>query len=210
MRRFMVRGLIIAALLSCSHVNKDATAVSTIEPVNQAAECPLYISLTGAISDPSEFISKLEACRGSPVVVEINSPGGSIFGALEIQKAIERHDRPVYCVVDGMAASAAFVTLQSCDVRFMTERSVLMAHHASSSAAGQSHEVDNVAAALKAIDRALVLQCSHRMKMSPDEFESHVSGGREWWMSVDDAIQNRAVDFPAADINEVLRLVFSK
>ena len=189
-----------------------ATACAAVPKPEAMApgECVDLIHLEGSIDDASQFKADLEACHGRPVVVEINSPGGSVFDALEMQKAIERHGAPVICVVDGMAASAAFVTLQSCTTRAMTNRSILMAHHASlGGVSGQSQDMENARAVLVAIDKALVAFCAKRMGMPLADFEARVSGGKEWWMAFDDALSSRAIDFEMT-VAEALDLIHSK
>lgn len=175
------------------------------------AACPenLTIPLLGPIDSDSAdvFVRTLEACKGKRVVVEINSPGGSLFAAMEMQKAIERHSAAVFCVVDGMAASAAFVTLQSCTSRYATARSLLMAHHASLTCQGQEQEMKNCGEALRAIDEGLSAHCAKRMEMSREDFESHVSNGREWYMSLFDGLKFKALDGEAASVAEIQKMV---
>lgn len=210
----MFRFPILAALaLSCSCAH-DIT-----EPVSQApnllallasepssGSCTGIVKLEGAIGDPSDFVAAIKACADRPVVVEVNSPGGSVFGALEIQKAIERHPHAVVCLVDGIAASAAFTTLQACDVRLMTNRSILMVHHASIPANGQVEQHDNAAAALRALDRGMILHCAKRMGMVPEDLEAKIAGGKEWWMGLEEAVLVHAVDFEGATLFEAERL----
>lgn len=202
----LLLSLMCAFSVSCASIPTNSDIENSVEA---PAECVDLIKLDGPIDALSAmlFVVEMGACHGKPVVVEINSPGGSVFAALEMQKAIERHGAPVVCVVDGMAASAAFVTLQSCHIRAMTSRSVLMAHHASlSGVGGQSHELDNAAEILRKLDAAIVRFCAKRMGMSTVEFESHVAGGKEWWFSTEDALVHRAVDFEM-DVQEALELI---
>jgi ATP-dependent protease ClpP protease subunit len=203
---------------SCAHAtepisNAENLADFVLElngtPAPTAARCPEWLKLDDSIggSMVETLTEQLEACKDRAVVVEINSPGGNLFAALEIQKAIERHPKPVLCLVDGLAASAAFVTLQSCDVRAMTPRSILMAHHASfNGARGQSHELENAVAALRAIDRATALFVAKRLDMKADDYEAKVSGGREWWLALDEAEKVHAIDFEVDDVVEALTL----
>lgn len=211
----MVKNFFLAAFLfatSCASTSNSLDSLFQEKPKPVVTECALVIPLTSAIDrDSAElFIAQLEACKGTPVVVEINSPGGSVFAALEIQKAIERHGAPVLCAVDGMAASAAFVTLQSCHVRAMTPRSVLMAHHASlGRVEGQREAMENGAAMLKAIDEAMVQHCARRMGLPASFLEARISGGKEWWFTLEEAKLYKAVDFDVADIHEAIMLVES-
>ena len=151
----------------------------------------------------AKFVSQVAACKGRAITVEINSPGGSVIAAFDIQKAIERHDKPVYCVVDGMAASAAFVTLQSCAHRYMTDRSLLMAHEASIGSKGQEVEHNNAAAALRAVNWGMAEHCSKRMGITHAEFASRVSNGQEWYLSQLDALRENAIDGRAESVSEI-------
>jgi ATP-dependent protease ClpP protease subunit len=199
-----------ALLLACScaapkHVSQIDLLLETTTPA--ITECSGVVKL-GPIGDPDAFVSALDACKDQSVVVEINSPGGSVFAAVEIQKAIERHPHQVICVVDGMAASAAFVTLQACSVRAMTPRSVLMAHHASlSGASGKSEDLENAASALRAVDRAMTLFVCKRMGITPEAYEAHVSGNREWWLAADEAEKMNAIDMQIASVEDARLLL---
>lgn len=178
------------------------------DPKPSGPGCPAWVKLEDSIDSDSaaDFVATMKACADRAVVIEINSPGGNVFAALEVQKAIERHPHLTYCVVDGMAASAAFVTLQSCSVRLMTDRSVLMAHEAAGACGGQPRDVDNCSAALRAVDRALALHCAKRMGMSPDEYMSHTSGGKEWWLGLEAARAFNAVDQEVPGVGRALEL----
>lgn len=210
----MTRLAILLCLVvpSCAHatdpVLQAPNLIAAILAQTTPSACPAWIKLEGEIGDPAEFVEALHACADRAVVVEINSPGGNIFGALEMQKAIERHPHPVVCVVDGMAASAAFVTLQSCDLRVMTDRSVLMTHHAAiPRAGGQSEELRNLTNVLVALDRAAALRVSKRMHITPEAYEARVSGGREWWLGLEDGLANHAIDCEVRDVAEALKLI---
>lgn len=222
----MNRLIALAVLLSSCATTGAPVGISDLDyakPVRQQslrsllfgepppASCPenRTIPMLGPIDDESAdvFVRTLGACKGKRVVVEINSPGGSLFAAMEMQKAIERHDSAVFCVVDGMAASAAFVTLQSCTSRYATARSLLMAHHASLTCQGQEQEMKNCGEALRAIDEGLSAHCAKRMEMSRGDFESHVSGGREWYMSLFDGLKFKALDGEAESVAEIQKMI---
>lgn len=215
--------LLLALLVGCSTTHTGAprqtgatrspTAVTLEELIALGASvegCPAgaLLKLEGGINDlsASKLVSELEACKGRAVVIAIDSGGGEIFAAQTMQKAIEAHDRPVLCVVDGLAASAAFVTLQACTSRYMTERSILMAHEGSVSTGGQSTELTNGAELLRVLNWGMAAFCARRMGTTVEAFQSHVSGGQEWWFSQADALREHAIDGPALSVSEVVRL----
>lgn len=215
----MKRALVTLLLCCCcATVSTDARPLeprnealeSLMSSLQSAGECPAdgHLMLDTVITAMSSavLIEQIHACKGKRIVIEVDSPGGSVYAAWQIQKAIERHDQPVACVVDGFAASAAFVTLQSCTTRYATDRAVLMAHAASSGAEGQAEDLQNGAEVLRVINWGMIERCSKRMGMSHAEFESRVSGGLEWWFSQADALKFHAIDAPADSVAAVVLL----
>jgi len=214
----MTRALLAAlCLLSCAHVTEPVSQAPNLaawlsEPeapkAAAAPDCTGTITLAGDIDpDSAEMLSAgLEACKDRVVVVEINSTGGSIFASWEMMKAIERHPHAVLCMVDGIAASAAFSILQACDVRTMTPRSILMAHSGSAASRGQAEAHENMARALRAINRSIAEFAARRMGMDAEEFLKRISGGKEWWFSLDDAKKFNAIDDEVSGLAAALEI----
>lgn len=72
-----------------------------------------------------------------PIMVYINSPGGSVVDGLAIIDTFELIQAPVQTVCVGMAASMAAVILSCGDNRYMTKNSECMVHQVLSGAYGQ-------------------------------------------------------------------------
>lgn len=198
---------LILLISSCTTLNPIRRAVLEGEPLEIIASADTlnceHLELGPINYDSAEKLAdEIGRCKGQPVTIEINSPGGQVFAGIAIQKTIERHDAPVVCVVDGMAASAAFVALQACDYRVMTPRSILMAHQAATQAGGQSEDLGNARDVLAAIDRSMALFCSKRMGIAVEDFERRIAGGREWWFSLTDALHFGAVDREVDSVKE--------
>lgn len=130
------------------------------------------------------------------LIIEWNSPGGSVGAGFELAKSIENSPVPVICVVDGMAASMAFYILQSCDVRAMTRRSVMMAHEPSIGGAisGTPNEFAAIAEMMIAMRDAMVQHMVARMNCTAAEMHRRIDGGQQWWFGYKDAWKYRAVD----------------
>jgi ATP-dependent protease ClpP protease subunit len=94
--------------------------------------------------------------------------------------------------------------LQSCDVRTMTTRSVLMGHEAASTAKGQTTQAKNFADVLEAINKALANQICSKAKISPEAYLKQISGGREWWMNSPDALKAGFIDFEVESLQEAV------
>lgn len=192
----------------------EPTAVTLAELLGLTSPTPSTCPANGLLhlgeidtETAAKLVAELKACAGRPVVIEFDSPGGGIFAAQDMQKAIERHDKPVLCVVDGMAASAAFVTLQACTTRYATTRSILMAHEGSMGVKGQTVELENSAELLRVLNWGMAAYVAHRIGCTVEEFQARIANGREWYLTQADAIREHVIDGPAIDVDEVVRMV---
>lgn len=129
------------------------------------------------------------------LVIEIDSPGGSVDAGNRIIKKIENAKTPIYCLVDGDAASMALAILQSCPNRLMTKRSVLMAHNPSVGMdGGQEQDMDNARELLQALSAALAEQYCHRLTISLDACRAKFDQKGEWWFGYSEALKVGAID----------------
>lgn len=152
-----------------------------------------------------EWIDAANSEKLEGLVIEFDTPGGSVDAGKKISKAIEGSKIPIYCLVDGDAASMGFYILQSCPVRLMTQRSVLMAHDPSMrGGGGQSQDMQNAADALKALSDAMAQHYCHRLKMSLKSCRAKFDHGLEWWMGWKEALEVGAVDKIAPPVQDVL------
>lgn len=78
----------------------------------------LFTRSSGATS----YESLAREIRGhdGPIVLDIDSVGGSVAGISQVLKAIERHPHPIYAVANDMAASAAYWIASGADRVFVT------------------------------------------------------------------------------------------
>ena len=132
-----------------------------------------------------------------PVIdVVIDSPGGSATAAFTIMRAILGAGRPVHCRVTGLAASAAFVILQACTVRSAADSALFMMHEASASGemSGGVRTYQNVTNYLGVINRTMVRHCARRIGIKDSELAARIEGGREWWLTADEALAAHVID----------------
>lgn len=142
------------------------------------------------------------------VVVEIDSQGGSVAAGMLIAKDIERYPGVVVCVVDGQAMSMALFILQSCDVRVMTPRSVLMAHQPSTRTSGQPTVIQDTAEYLKRLNIAMAKHITRRSNISLEYYLNRIQHGQEWYMAFDEAVQYGFVDLVYTDMWTVFKDLF--
>lgn len=204
--------VIFVANMGCASAQSLPSALPTLEGELQAAAVAAdFIRFETDVNEASValFELQLEAAVESGakvVVVQIDSPGGSIGAGLGMIKAIERAPVPVVCVVDTFALSMGFAILESCDVRIMTSRSVLMGHSPAAATRGMETEARNLADVLAALNHALAVHICGKSKVEVADYEKHVAGGREWWITGDEAVRLGFVDFQVASVAEALQL----
>ena len=98
---------------------------------------------------------KLEEAKDiNQINVFINSYGGEVKEGLAIYNQLKRHSANKTVYVDGFACSIASVIAMAGDKVIMGPNTLMMIHHASRSAYGNSEELRKVANDLDVIDKA--------------------------------------------------------
>lgn len=136
--------------------------------------------------------------RKDPVVTfRIDSFGGSVFDGLDLIQLVtdaRAEGMRVRCVVDTKAMSMGFVFLQAaCDERYMTKRSVLLSHNASTSTRGDLGDIEEAAELLRALNDSMASVCASRLGMPLAEFREKIRD-HAWIMSWEEALAVGAVD----------------
>lgn len=148
----------------------------------------------------AKFVKDVAAAADHPqVTVRITSPGGSAGSMLMMIQGIEdlkkqKHFKLV-CVADIMAASAAYITLEtSCDTRLMTYRTILLAHgvQGSSSETNIATRADDLHES-ELLERMVSVAVAKRMGMTTEEYLQWIYG-RNRWMGPEEAMQRHAID----------------
>ncbi len=169
----------------------------------------------------SESVEKLEKfmaaaveAKADGVMLEINTPGGSLSAGHEMSRIIEHSPLTVACVVDGKAYSMGMYILQSCDIRVMTKRSTLMVHQVSIMVRGDGTRltqsgIDEIRVQIVATTRGYIEWVAHRMKLSVADVLKKVDNGGEWFLNWEEAVKvgavDRAIDGPPEAYFQLLR-----
>lgn len=152
-------------------------------------------------------LNQIEETKPEVIVIEFNSPGGMVGAGFLIAKAIEKIDIPVVCAVDGMAASMAYYILQSCDVRAMTKRSMLMAHAPlipGIQMSGDQSKFKLMYERLHILTETMIYQYTFKTKISIEEMRKRCLNGGEWWMAWEEALKIGAVDAVIPSVKNLL------
>ena len=92
-----------------------------------------------------DFIKSLNDCNGEDVIINIHSPGGSVFEGLAIYNAIRNYSGNVKIKVTGLAASMATVIAMAKGKPEVANSSVFMIHNVQSLAMGDYRDMKKMA-----------------------------------------------------------------
>lgn len=139
-----------------------------------------------------QFVKDLQALKGRPLNVRINSVGGQVFEGLAIFNALQRHDARVVTHVDGLAASiASVIALAGAEVR-MAENAFLMIHNAHAIAFGNAGDMRQMADTLEKVTGSLVAIYAARTGKKPEEIQDLLDA--ETWFTAAEAKEAGFVD----------------
>lgn len=127
-----------------------------------------------------------------PIVVLIDSPGGSVLVGEQIVTAMEAAHGPVYTVCLKMCASMGAIIHQYGTKRFALDRSVLMFHDAST---GTSGRVNEMLSLLEFIKRKLEKTNRYIVSRSKVSYEELMRlEANNYWLDAEEAKEKGFVD----------------
>jgi len=155
-----------------------------------------HVVVRGQVSGDSvsKWILELNNIKDKDVIVYITSPGGSVLAGMtfvEQIKQMSQSGKNVVCVAD-VAASMAFIILQSCPTRYVTSSSILMQHQMSLSLGGQIENVKSYLRFLDNIENDLNGMQAEKMKMDTNEFQKLIA--HDLWLSGSAIMRHNAAD----------------
>lgn len=127
-----------------------------------------------------------------PIVILINSPGGSVFSGEKILSAMESVQSDIYTVCDGMCASMAAIIHQYGTKRLATDRSVLMFHDAAGGIQGRVNEMLSMLGMVKRKIEKANHYIANRSKISYEELVRLEANN--YWVDSEDAMERGLVD----------------
>ncbi|NTG20012.1 Clp protease ClpP [Agrobacterium rhizogenes] len=145
---------------------------------------------------PSSFISQLKAMNGD-VAIRINSPGGSVFGAVAICQAMREYQGAITVHVDGYAASAASVIAVAAPKVVMAPGSFMMIHNCWTFAIGNANDLMSMAGVLEKIDGSIADTYAAKSGKDATEFRDLMAA--ETWFTAAEAVAMGVADAIAED-----------
>lgn len=139
----------------------------------------------------ANYIQKqLESAKDiSQINIYINSYGGEVKEGLAIYNQLKRHSANKTVYVDGFACSIASVIAMVGDKVIMGSNTLMMIHHASTGAWGNSDELRKAANDLDVIDKA---SCSSYLTKAGDKLTEEVLNqllDNQTWLNAEQCLQ---------------------
>ncbi len=161
------------------------------------------IEFRGSVDDMSaEFLSEsfAEALKLNPAIIllVIDSPGGSIWAMNQMIRTVQESPVPVACIADGMAASAAAVLLEACDLRAATPMTLILFHGASGQIKGNEADIAGDLTLIRAINETMTLFVANRIGMPIAEFRELIR--QDFWVGPVTAVEMNIIDLIAPDV----------
>ncbi len=120
------------------------------------------------------------------IIVNINSPGGSVFEAIAIHNALKRHKGKVTVNIDGAALSAASIVVMAGDRINIAENGLMMIHDPVGALAGTADEIRKMANLLDKSKETLVTTYASRTDLDRAAIAEMMTA--ETWFSADEAL----------------------
>lgn len=144
-----------------------------------------------SVTTPGDIKDFLDANEGNDVTLLINTPGGSVFGGIEIANMLSGHDGKTTAIVTGMAASVGSLIAAACESVLMMEASMVMIHGPQTYAYGASDDFREVADRLD--KEADVASAIYKRRMDDGEVDRMLAGG-DHYMTPEEAVDSGFAD----------------
>lgn len=158
-----------------------------IRAVASGAEVSIYDEIGAFGVSAKGFLAELAALpEAAPLTLRLNSPGGSVFDAVAIHNALQRHPGGVTVWIDGVAASAASYVAMAGATVIMPENAFLMIHDPAGMVMGPASDMRAMAEALDKVKAALVSGYAAKSGQAPQEVARLMA--EETWLDAADAV----------------------
>jgi ATP-dependent Clp protease protease subunit len=160
----------------------------TIRARGTGAEVLIYDEIGAYGVSAKGFLAELGALPdGVPIDLRLNSPGGSVFDAVAIYNALQRHDGTITVWIDGVAASAASYVAMAGDEIVMPENAFLMIHDPSGLVMGTAADMREMADTMDKIAGGMVRGYAARSGRTEKEIAALMAA--ETWFDAEAALE---------------------
>lgn len=147
------------------------------------------------------FIKELNAITAPVIHLRIDCPGGDVFAARAMERAIREHSSKVIAHIDGYAASAASFLAVACDEVIIASGGFFMIHKAWAFAYGNSDDLLKIADLLDKVDESLINTYEAETKLSASAIKTYMT--EETWFNAEESVKYGFADSIAQDAQKV-------
>lgn len=159
----------------------------TIRARGTGAEVLIYDEIGAYGVSAKGFLAELGALPdGVPIDLRLNSPGGSVFDAVAIYNALQRHNGSITVWIDGIAASAASYVAMAGDEIVMPENAFLMIHDPSGLVMGTAADMREMADTMDKIAGSMIRGYAARSGRTEEEITALMAA--ETWFDAQEAL----------------------
>lgn len=159
----------------------------TIRAQSTGAEVVIYDEIGAYGVSAKGFLAELGALPdATPLVLRLNSPGGSVFDAVAIYNALTRHTGTITVWIDGIAASAASYIAMAGDEVIMPENAFLIIHDPAGVVMDTAIDMRAMAEALDKIKGGLLQGYAAKSGRPQEEIAPLMAA--ETWLDAKDAL----------------------
>jgi len=177
--------------------------------LNDGAEISIYDEIGAYGVSAKAFLADLGKLPDkAPLTLRLNSPGGSVFDAVAIYNALQRHAGTVTVSIDGIAASAASYIAMAGDEIIMPENAFLMIHDPSGMVMGTANDMRAMAEALDKIGASLIK--GYATKSGKPEKDIADLMAAETWLDAAEAVDMGLADTLAQPVKMAARFDVSR
>lgn len=163
------------------------------------------VTLYGQVTDESAatLITQIQAANKEktekPILLYINSPGGSVLAGGLIIDAMEASRRPIDTVCTSACISMGFYVFEHGSKRLMFSHAILMAHEMSAGVDGDLGHMQSMVGVLVRLSARYERETAALAQISEVEYRAHIAAN--WWLLSDEAIAAHLADglFVASD-----------
>lgn len=124
---------------------------------------------------------------GAPLLIRINSPGGSVTEGMAIHAILKGHKGKKTCVVEGLAASIASVIMCACDEIRVARGAFVMIHQAHAGVEGGADDLEEMAGTLRKMNAEIL--GIYTARTGKDEAElAKLIDRRDHYMTAEEAV----------------------
>lgn len=141
-----------------------------------------------------KILDRASISSSMPIVIYINSPGGSISALAKIIDTLDSLPNPVITVCCGQASSAGAVLLARGDKAFIGKNSTVMIHKASSGIRGNDVEMLNEAKSLAQANDMMIEYISKKTKKNKKKIKALLDSNVDINLTAKEAVEFGIVD----------------